>query len=129
LFEYVFLWLYAACYVAIWVVLPFLEWKEATPVLRWFSAVIHSTAVAAMIAYLVGLPTSGVPFVWWTLLVATASVTVVEDVVAYRRIMKKPPEPRLFQRANMGAALFGSLVEAILRIPCLVIVYRLAARD
>lgn len=126
--EYVFLWLYAICYVAIWVYLPIAEWKTETPVLRWFSQVIHSMAAASMIAYLTGVRTSGVPPVWWALLIATATVTVLEDVEAYKR-NRKNPEPRFSNQVNIAVVFVGCALDAIARVPCLVVLYRLAMRD
>jgi hypothetical protein len=121
------LWMYVVCYAVIWGYLPIVEWKGEPPRLRWFSIVIHWLATVAMILYLTETATLPIGFVWWALLVSVAVVTLMEEVLGYKKMMKKA-EPRLSRAGNIFAALSGNFVEAVLRIPCMVLIYRLAER-
>ena len=77
---YVFLWGYVVGYALIWGYLPILEWNEQPPRVRWVSVLIHWVATAAMIVSLTEIKMAGVPSaLWWALLVAVATITVIED--------------------------------------------------
>jgi hypothetical protein len=125
--EYVLLWMYVVCFVLIWVYLPIAERGEEPPVLHWSSIVVHVAASAAMVVYLTGAVVVGGSLTWRVLLGIVVGIITIEDVMAYRRLMRKP-EPRASMNQNRLAALGGAVGEAVLRLPCVVVIYRLADR-
>lgn len=121
------LWMYAVCFVLIWIYLPLVETENREPLwLHWSSLVIHVVAFVALLIYLTGLAIVGAYF-WWVLLWGFSGFVLMEDVIVYRYLRTRP-EPRLSTTHNRVACAIASVVHTLMRLPCAVVIHMLAAR-
>jgi hypothetical protein len=127
--NYTLLWLYAGCFVLIWIYLPLVEEEEREGVpswLFWSLLVLHVAGFGAMVIYLTGTAIASA-YVWRVLLTLFMGFVFVGDVMCYRWMMRKP-NPRASLNQNRIACFIGAAVHTIARLPCAVVIFWLAER-